>query len=484
MKTQSMKNALILTTRTALPALLLCGCVTTTSFTPPAAPTLTQYDTQTPPAELGSGDTGSVQRFVAATAGAANWWQGFESPAIDAIVQQALSANRTLAESAARVEQAQELFNAATGARLPRVELTGSGARQKFGEQLLGDQFKIPPFTAYGIGPSVSYTLDYTGGTARSIEQRQALTDYQQQQHAAARLAISGHAVLHSLAIASIQEQIATVEELLERDRETVRLVRTAREAGSASGLDVSSAESQLASDLTLLPPLRNQLGMEQRALAVVMGNAPAQAQIPPLELAQIALPATLPLTVPSELVRGRPDILSAESQLHAATAALGVAEANLYPRITLTAATSQQAVELGNIFNASKNAWALMAGLTAPLFDGGTLRAEKRAAAAALKASAASYEQTVLSAFAQVGDALQALQEDAEQMRAQSAAQASARETAELTRRAYEEGEIGVLQVLDAERRYQQARLGYVRALAARYRDTAQFFLAVGPAI
>jgi NodT family efflux transporter outer membrane factor (OMF) lipoprotein len=214
------------------------------------------------------------------------------------------------------------------------------------------------------------------------------------------------------------------------------------------------------------------------------MGTTPAEARIPTLDLAQIALPAELPLAVPSELAHRRPDILSAESQLRAATAALGVAEANLYPHVTLTASTSQQSVDADRLFDRAKNAWGLTGGLVAPLLDGGTLRAEKRAAGAALKASAANYEQTVLSAFVQVADALQALTEDAEQLRAQSAAQATARETAELTRRAYEEGEIGVIQVLDAERRYQQARLGYVRALAARYRDTAQFFLAVGAAI
>jgi NodT family efflux transporter outer membrane factor (OMF) lipoprotein len=399
-------------------------------------------------------------------------------------VAQALAANHTLAESSARVEQAQELAGAQSGGRLPRAELTAGVGRQKYGQQFLGDQFAVPPFSYFAVGPTVSYALDYTGGVGRGIEREQALAEYQSHQLAAARLAVSGHAVLQALEIAALRAQLATVDELLDRDRETLRLVRAAYDAGSVSRLDVTSAESQLAADQTLVPPLRDALGKARHALALVLGQAPAQARLPTLDIANITLPAELPLAVPSELARQRPDILSAESQLHAATAALGVAEANLYPHITLSANTSQQSVDPDHLFDRSRNAWGLTAGLVAPLFDGGTLRAEKRAAVAAVKASAANYEQTVLSAFTQVADALQALSEDAEQMRAQSAAQATAREAAELTRRAYEEGEIGVIQVLDAERRYQQARLGYVRALAARYRDTAEFFLAVGTSV
>lgn len=477
--------AMSLAIGTAVAAALLAGCVSTTQFQRPAAPSVTQYDSGPPTVELGGGDAGPTQRVTQRSAeDAAPWWQGFKSPAIDALVAQALAANHTLAESSARVEQAQELAGAQGGTRLPRADLTAGVGRQKYGQQFLGDQFAVPPFSYFAVGPTVSYALDYTGGVGRGIERERSLAEYQGHQLAAARLAVSGHAVLQALEIASLQAQLATVDELLERDRETLRLVRAAYEAGSVSRLDVTSAESQLASDQTLVPPLRDALGRARHALALVLGAAPANSQIPTLDLAQITLPAELPIAVPSELARQRPDILSAESQLHAATAALGVAEANLYPHITLTANTSQQSVDPDHLFDRSRNAWGLSAGLVAPLFDGGALRAEKRAAAAAVKASAASYEQTVLSAFTQVADALQALSEDAEQMRAQSAAQATARETAELTRRAYEEGEIGVIQVLDAERRYQQARLGYVRALAARYRDTAELFLAVGASV
>ena len=286
---------------------------------------------------------------------------------------------------------------------------------------------------------------------------------------------------MQALRIASLRAQIDATEAILDQDRENLKLVRLAFDAGSVSRLDIVSAQSQLASDTTLLPPLRQQLGVAQHALAVVLGQPPADAAPPELKLANLKLPQDLPVSLPSELARRRPDILAAEAQLHAATAAVGVAIANLYPHITLTASAGQQATELNHLFDRDSLAWGLTSGLVAPLFDGGTLRAQQRASVDALHASAANYEQAVLVAFGQVADALQALDNGADQLQAQARAQAAASDNLELTRRSYNEGNVGILQVLDAQRLFQQARLGYVRAQAQRYMDTTQLFLALG---
>jgi NodT family efflux transporter outer membrane factor (OMF) lipoprotein len=184
---------------------------------------------------------------------------------------------------------------------------------------------------------------------------------------------------------------------------------------------------------------------------------------------------------LPSELAHRRPDILAAEARLHAATSAVGVAESNLYPKIQLSATGGFQSLTSDKLFEGSNGAWSVIAGLTAPLFDGGTLRAERRAALDAMHASAADYQQTVLEAFAQVADLLEALEHDAEQLDAQSQAQQTAQSSLDLARASYKEGNAGVLQVLDAERLYQRARLGYVGAVAQRYLDTVQLFLALG---
>ncbi len=284
-----------------------------------------------------------------------------------------------------------------------------------------------------------------------------------------------------ALRIGSLREQVATAEALLGQDRENLKLVRLAFRAGTVSRLDVVAADSQLARDATLLPPLRQELGAARHALAVVSGVAPGNARLAELDLDRVSLPRALPVSVPSELVHRRPDILAAEAELHAATAAVGVAQANLYPRITLAASPSQQSTDLAHLFDRDANAWAAAGSLVAPLLDGGTLRAQERAAADAMRASLANYEQTVLAAFGQVADCLEALDRDAEELRAQAHARDTASTSLDLTRRSYREGNVGVLQVLDAQRSYQRAQLGYVRASGQRYLDTAQLFLALG---
>lgn len=465
----------------ALLSFALAGCAAGPDFKRPDGPHEERYTAEPLQVESDKAGAAGAQHVVAGAELGRAWWQLFQSPVVDEVVQRSLAGNRTLAAAAATLEQAQELAAAQAGTLAPQIGLNASSGRDKYGEAFLGTFAPPPPFNFFAVGPTVSYTLDYTGGAARSVEQQYALAEYQRQQLGAAHLAVSGNAVMQLLRIAAAQAQIATVQAVLEQDRENLKLVKEAFEAGSVSRLDIVSAESQLASDTTRLSPLRQELSVAQHALAVLLGEPPGSAKLPAIELAQLTLPAEIPLSLPSELAHRRPDILAAEAQLHAATAAVGVATANLYPHITLTANAAVQAAVPSRLFDGSAGAFGIVGSIVAPLFDGGTLRAQKRAAVDAMRASAANYEQTVLTAFGQVADSLQALDHDAEQLEAQAHAQDAARETVDLTRRSYQEGNVGVLQVLDAERLYQQARLGYVRAQSQRYIDTVQLFLALG---
>jgi len=409
------------------------------------------------------------------------WWTLFESEALNELVERAIADSQTLAAARASVEQAQAIAQARTGARGPQLDLTASSGRQKYGSQFLGGIEPPPPFTYFAFGTAVSYTFDYTGGVARSIEREQALAEYERQRLRAAQLSITGAIVQQALEIAARQAEIATVEQLLSEDRRNLEMIETAFSAGSASRVDLLSARSQLASDETLLPKLRRELDGARHALASLSGTAPAIAPPADFLLSEFVLPQRLPVSLPSELVHRRPDVLAAEAQLHAATAAVGIATANLYPHITLTASFSQQALKVSELFDSSSHAWGLIGGLTAPVFDGGRLRAERRAALAGLSAQAARYQQVVIESFAQVADALSAIEHGAEQFEAQAHALKTAQESLDLTRESYHEGYVGVLQVLDSERSYQQARLGYVRARAARLLDTAHLFVALG---
>jgi len=458
---------------------VLAGCKVGPNFERPDSPTTARFTSQKLQVESSSLD----QQIELGASLDREWWHLFQSDAIDTVVKRALEGNRTLVAANATLAQANEMARAQSGSLYPELNMTAGLGRQKYGAQFFGTFQKLPPFTYYALGPTVSYALDYTGGTARSVEQQFAQAEYQKQQLNAAYLMVSGNAVLECLRIALLQGEIATVEAILEEDRENRKLVQVAFDAGSVSRTDVVSAESQLASDATLLPPLRQQLSEARHALAVVMGQFPGDEAPREFDLSKVTLPRNLPVSLPSELVHNRPDILASEARLHAATAAVGVATSNLYPHIVLTGSLTLQSTILGRLFEGQNNAYNGIGSLTAPLFDGGTLRAQKRAAVDAMQASAANYQQTVLSAFGQVADSLEALDHDAEQLDAQAHAQDAARENVDLTRKSYNEGNVGVLQVLDAERLYQNARLGFVRAQAQRYMDTVQLFLALGGA-
>jgi len=462
---------------------LLCGCAVGPDFVRPVTPKSQQYlPSQAPDAlDTAAAQSAPAQQIVLGAEVSARWWNLFASSSLDDTVSQALTANPTLLAAASTLAQAQELVTAAGGALYPRVDVNGGAGRQKYGKEFLGPLTAPPPFTYFAGGATVNYSFDYVGGVGRSIEARRALAEYQHQELRAARLALSGDVVTQAIAIAAARERLRAINELLIDDRRNLQLVQASFDAGNATRVDVLFADSQLASDETLLPPASQELDVARHALAVLLGRAPAEWSGADFDFAQLTLPATLPVSLPSELARGRPDILAAEAQLHAATAQVGVATANLYPHITLTGSVGQQALTLGTLFSSGNGVWAFTSGLTAPVFDGGTLRAERRADIDAMQARAANYQDAVLKALRQVADVLAAIDHDAQLLAAETHALDAAQKSLNLTRESYRAGNVGVLQVVDVERLYQRARLDYVRAETQRYVDTAQLYLALG---
>jgi NodT family efflux transporter outer membrane factor (OMF) lipoprotein len=458
---------------------VLSACTVGPSFKRPSAPQPSSYTSPGEPEASGGADF--TQRIVLGGTPAAEWWTLFRSPQLDGLIGQAVTDNHTLAAARAALDEAQELVKAEAGASYPQVSLDGGLGRQKYGKEFLGSVFVLPPFSYLAAGATVSYTVDYLGGVTRSVEQRHALAQYQRSEVDAAYLALTGSVVLQAMDAAAARAEIEAIAKLVSEDRDNLDLVRTEYENGSVSRVDVLTAQSQLASDETLLPPVRERLDVARHALAVLIGKAPADWTAPQLELASLALPRELPVSLPSELVHRRPDILAAEAQLHAATAAVGVATANLYPQINLTATGGLESLPFQQLFDSSNAAWTLISGITAPVFEGGRLRAEQRAAVDQLRASAAQYQQVVLQSFGQVADLLDALRHDSELLAAQSNALTAAEGSAELARESYKAGNSGLLDVLDAQRQRLAAQLGLVRAQAQQYVDTAELFLALG---
>ncbi|MGH8143225.1 MAG: efflux transporter outer membrane subunit [Steroidobacteraceae bacterium] len=470
------RSAAVSVSAAVLAAATLSGCVVGPNFTAPLPPKATRYTRTALP---GPGAPGRVT-LDSALPVPARWWSVLDAPQLDAAIHAALSGNRGLAAARSRLAQAQELIGVARASLYPHVDLDGSAGRVKYGPAFLGPE-KLPPFNFYSIGPSVSYAFDYSGGARRAVEQQRALAQSQDEQLQAAALALSGNVAMQALTAASARTQIDTLEAVLQDDRRNLQLVQDAFAAGAATRVDILNAQSQLTTDQTLLPPLRRQLSLATDALALLVGEPPADWAAPDFQLAQFHLPARLPLALPSELAHRRPDIQAAEARLHAATAAVGVADANRYPQINLTGNASLEATALRSLFNASGVAAGLTAGLTAPLFDHGALRAKQRAAVDEMHAALADYQQAVLSAFRQVADALQGLQHDQELLASERTALQTSTQNLDLTRQSYAAGNSGVLQVLDAQRQNQQARLGLVRAQAQRLQDAVQLLLALG---
>jgi len=464
---------------------LLTACKQGPNFFSPAPPEEHAYtgpgDPVPPP------DTGpdvrpkAAQRIAVGAKVRDDWWTLFHSPVLNRTVEQALRDSPTIAQATATLAQAREQVAAAMGAEFPQVDLAAGIAHQQFNPAPSGVVRAPVPVNVFSIGPSVSYATDVFGGIKRQVEAQSALADVSDYQLAAAYLALTGNVMTQAITIAGLRAQIKTVEGILADDEKNLSLVKTQQAGGTATMVDVTTAQSQLANDRTLLPPLRQQLSVARDALTVYVGRTPADWRPPDFDLAALTLPGTVPLSLPSSLVRQRPDILAAEAQLHANAALVGVATANLYPNFTLSANVLQSATDLGNFFSGAYTAFNIGANMAAPIFHGGTLQAQQRAAKDAFDAAWAAYRGTVITAFGQVADLLQALAHDDEAVKTQHAALASAQQALKLARLSYQAGNSTLLQLLDPERQTQQAQLGVVKAETQRLIDTAQLLLALG---
>ncbi|MDR2244450.1 MAG: efflux transporter outer membrane subunit [Burkholderiales bacterium] len=473
-------------------AALLCGCAVSPDFKSPEAPTATRY-TETPmPEQTADAPTlahgGAAQRFLIGETEAVlhgnPWWALFQNAALDQLIEQALANNPTLAEAEARLRQAQEEYLARAGAsRYPSVDVGASATRQQVDLVTMGmpTMPSPPPFTLYNTSVNVSYTFDWFGAHARALEGLQAATEIKSWQLEAARLTLAANIAAAVVREASLREQISILNTMIEVLQKQLTILEARRALGGVSDADLQQLKSVLADHQSRLPPLHQLLYSLRHQLALYFGQTAGEATLPQFRLVDLQLPEPLPLTVPSEWVRQRPDIRAAEAMLHQASANVGVATANLYPRLTLSGGFGSAALSGEKLFAEGFNLWNLGVGVTQPLFRGGELQAQKRAAEAAFDAAAAGYRQTVLQGFQNVADALRALETDALTLKARSAAADETLATYRLMDARYQLGGVDQWMVLDAERRYLEALLARVQSIADRYAGTVALFQAMG---
>jgi NodT family efflux transporter outer membrane factor (OMF) lipoprotein len=466
---------------TALALLLPQACTVGPKYHPPAAPTVTTYTPQPQPEATASssGVAGEPQQFRTSADLPAQWWALFQSPQLDSMVREALSNSPTLAAATARLTQAQEEVRARTGAtKYPNVSGNASVAGQQLDLAAYGIPFKNPsPFALLNGSIGVSYALDLFGGNRRLIEGLHAQADYQQWQLEGARLILAGNVVAAAVRQAELRSQIDLTEQMIAVRQTELRITVQRYNAGGVSDGDLRTQRMLLAQTEAALPPLRQQSEILGIQLAVLMGRPPAQAPAPDIAFESLKLPMELPLTVPSSLVRQRPDIRAAESLLHQASANVGVATANRYPQITLSAGGGA----LGTSFIAGGDIWNIGAGLAQPLYNGGALKAEQRKAQAACDEAGSEYRQTVNEAFQQVADTLYAIQNDAQTLQSRTEAAEQAGAAYQIDAQRYQAGGISQLALLEAQCQQLQTALDRTDSAANRYLDSATLFQALG---
>jgi NodT family efflux transporter outer membrane factor (OMF) lipoprotein len=328
---------------------------------------------------------------------------------------------------------------------------------------------------------SVSYVPDVFGLNRRTVESLQAQAEAVRFQMIATYNTLTANVVVTAIQQGSVQLQIEATRELIDINTRILEILRYQFAKGYANGLDVAAQESQLAQVAATLPPLLKQAAQLRDLMATLAGEFPSQAPEGTFELASLQLPQDLPVSVPADLVEQRPDVRQAEADLHAASAKIGIAAANRLPNIALTAATGSSALAINQLFTSGTGFWSVGADLTAPIFQGGSLLHQERAARAGYVQAAAQYRSTVLTACENVADTLAALAQDAEELKAAAAAADAAKVTLDLAHRQWQDGYADYLALLSAEQAYQQARVSLVQAQASRYADTAALFQALG---
>ena len=467
-------------------ALLLAGCEVGPHFARPAPPAVTGYTPEPLAARTASApvEGGEAQRFVQGLDIPGQWWALFHSPALNALVAQAIAANPTLPAAQAALRQAWENVYAEEGSLFPTVIAGFSPSRNKTATGALSPASASgnPYYSLYAGQLNVSYAPDVFGGTRRQIESLAAQAQVLRFQLEATYLTLTSNVVAAAVQEASLRGQIAATEAIVETDGQALAIFDRQFQLGQIAGADVAAQQAALAQAQALLPPLQKQLAIERDLLTALLGRFPNQQPAQKFDLASLQLPRDLPVSLPSALVDQRPDVRAAEAQLHSASAEIGVAIANRLPQFTLTAGAGSASNLISQFVTGPGTAfWTIGGNAAQTLFDAGTLLHKQRAAEAGFEQAAAQYRSTVIAAFQNVADSLRALQTDADTLKAAAAAQEAAAASLEITRRQLELGAVNYLALLTAQSTYQLALMSVVQAQASRYADTAALFQALG---
>lgn len=470
---------------TALGSLLIAGCAVGPNFSKPAVPQASDYTASPLSTTVASSNVagGEAQRFAEDGDIPGDWWVLFHSRPLNDLIEQSLRNNHDLKAAQAALLAARENVRAQRGVYFPSVSASLSATRE---QDPSGSLAPVPSSNAFLYNlftpqVSISYVPDVFGLNRRTVESVQAQAEATRFQMVAAHITLSANVAEAAIQQASLRAQVEATHELVRINTRIVETLKYQLSKGYASKLDLAAQESLLAQVEATLPPLLQQLDQQHHLLAILTGQFPSEMPATDFDLATLQLPTELPVSLPSKLVEQRPDVLQAEANLHAASAQVGIATANRLPNITLTGNAGHTGLSTGQVFAQGSGFWNLGASLAAPIFQGGALLHQQRAAEANYVQATEQYRSTVLTAFQNVADTLTALEHDAEALKAAARAADAAKVTLDLSQLQYKDGYSNHLALLSAEQGYQQARIVLVQAQASRYADTAALFHALG---
>ena len=455
------------------------------NFRPPPAPKVKQYmESKLPAKTVGSPGailSNKAQRFLMGEDIPKQWWQLFHSREINQLVETGLKNSPTIASAYAALRVAQENYLAQIGSTLlPAINYQNYAQQQLLPETTYATANGNAPFSTYYSVFNLSYTVDAFGGARRQIESLKAQVDYQRFELLAADLTLTANIVNTAINMASYQQQIDVTQQLIKNERDLLHIIKRQNELGGVAENQVFVQETLLEQTRATLPLLQKNLIQSKYALATLIGTFP-NVRMPDIDLNKLDLPSNLPVSLPSNLIRQRPDVRASEALLHSACALVGVATANLLPAFTITAYDGWTSNLLNNFFSNANKIWSALGQVNQPLFEGGSLFAKRRASFAAYQQALAQYRQVVLIAFQDVANALRALEIDARALKIQKMAQLASQRWVNASQELYSLGGTSSVELLNAQQQYQQASIALTQAKATRFTDTVSLFQSLG---
>ena len=463
--------------RAALAALLLAGCTVGPDYAEPQMSVPSRY--------LEDQAGGQVQLD--------HWWLAFDDAQLGKLVDEALSQNLDIEMATARIREARALERAVGAGASPQVAAEASVTRQRISENAIpippgsggggGAGFALPgeDFTTWRVGFDASWELDLFGRNRREREAATARTGAAIWNRRDTQVSVAAEVASAYLRLRSLQAQLATANAELARQQRFEQLVTARARGGLVTGQDLEQQRSERSLAAARIPVLNAQTRAEIHALGVLTGRTPDALATELALAADIPSPPAIPAGLPSDLLRRRPDIRAAERELAAATADIGVAVADLYPRFSLTAAPAMVSTALGSLLEWGSRSFSAGAALDWPIFDGGRRRANVEVRNARQEQAMIAYRKTVLTALQDVEDSLSRVDGDRRKLADLEQAQSTAVRAEEIARTRYRGGLVTLSDVLIAQQRRLSVEDQLIEARGALARDTVALVKALG---